>query len=139
MKPFALLFLLLAASAANAQASEPNLYSARHWAVAEKITVMFPNQGTWGTHVDIAGGGVARNAKNSANAVKFLEYLAGAEAQNYFANGNNEWPTAKGVKVDNPALQAMAPRGFKSETIHVTVTGANQPQVQQMLHRVGFK
>lgn len=108
-------------------------------AVVEKIAVMFPNQGTWGTHVNIAGGGVARNAKNRANAVQFLEYLATDEAQQYFANGNNEWPTAKGVKIDNPALQAMSPGGFKSETIHVTAVGANQPKVQQMLDRVGFK
>lgn len=108
-------------------------------AVVEKIAVMFPNQGTWGTHVNIAGGGVARNAKNRANAVQFLEYLATDEAQQYFANGNNEWPTAKGIKIANPALQAMSPNGFKSETIHVTAVGANQQKVQQMLDRVGFK
>ena len=36
---------------------------------------------SWGTHVNIAGGAVAKNAQNPANAVKFLEYLAGTEAQ----------------------------------------------------------
>ena len=109
-------------------------------AMMERVGVVFPNQSSWGTHVNIAGGAVAKNAKNPANAVKFLEYLASAEAQNYFANGNNEWPTAKGVKVNNPALQAMSNGGdFKSETIPLAAVGANQVKVQQMLDRVGFK
>ena len=108
-------------------------------AIADKVSVVFPNQNSWGTHVNIAGGGMAKNAKNSANAIKFLEYLATPPAQNYFADGNNEWPTVTSVKVNNPALQAMSGGAFKSETIPVSVIGANQTKVQQMLDRVGFK
>jgi len=108
-------------------------------AVVERIGVVFPNQGTWGTHVNIAGGAVARHAKNQANAVKFLEYLASPQAQEHFANGNNEWPAAKGVKLSNPALQAMGGGSFKSETIPISVVGMNSVKVQQMLDRVGFR
>ena len=108
-------------------------------AVVERIGVVFPNQGTWGTHVNIAGGAVARHAKNQANAIKFLEYLASPQAQEHFANGNNEWPAAKGVKLNNPALQAMGGGSFKSETIPISVAGMNQVKVQQMLDRVGFR
>jgi len=108
-------------------------------AIADKVGVVFPNQATWGTHLNIAGGAVAKNSKNPANAVKFLEYLASAEAQNYFANGNNEWPVAKGVSTDNPALKAMTNGPFKSETIPISNVAANQAKVQQMLDRVGFK
>jgi iron(III) transport system substrate-binding protein len=107
--------------------------------IADTVGVMFPNQNSWGTHVNIAGGAVAKHAKNPANAVKFLEYLASPQAQDYFATGNNEWPAAKNVKVTNPALTAMAGDGFKSETIPVATVGANQLKVQQMLDRVGFK
>ena len=109
-------------------------------AVANKVGVVFPNQQSWGTHLNIAGGAVAKYSKNEMNAVKFLEYLASPEAQNYFANGNNEWPTAKGVMVDNPALKAMTGNAaFKSETIPISAVGANTTKVQQMLDRVGFK
>lgn len=109
-------------------------------ALMEKVGIVFPNQSTWGTHLNIAGGAVAKNAKNQAAAVKFLEYLASPEAQNYFANGNNEWPTARGVKVSNPALQAMTGGGdFKTETIPLAAVGANTVKVQQMLDRVGFR
>jgi iron(III) transport system substrate-binding protein len=108
-------------------------------AVVERVGVVFPNQGSWGTHVNIAGGAVAKYAKNQANAVKFLEYLASPAAQEHFANGNNEWPVAKGVKLSNPALQAMGGSSFKSETIPISVVGMNQVKVQQMLDRVGFR
>ena len=108
-------------------------------AVVEKVGVVFPNQTSWGTHVNIAGGAVAKHAKNQANAIKFLEYLASPAAQEHFANGNNEWPAAKGVKLDNPALQAMSGGSFKSETIPISTVGKNSVTVQQMLDRVGFR
>ncbi len=108
-------------------------------AIVERVGVVFPNQSTWGAHINVAGGAVAKNAKNQANAVKFLEYLASPAAQNYFANGNNEWPVAKGVAVNNPALTAMAADGFKSETIPISSVAKNMVKVQQMLDRVSFK
>ncbi|MEO8015732.1 extracellular solute-binding protein [Polaromonas sp.] len=107
--------------------------------VADRVGVVFPNQETWGTHVNIAGAAVAKNAKHEANAIKFMEYLATPDAQNYFANGNNEWPAVPTVKVSNPALQAMTGGSFKSETIPVSAIGYNQVKVQQMLDRVGYK
>ena len=108
-------------------------------AVAEKVGVVFPNQSSWGTHLNIAGGAVAKHSKNVDNAIKFLEYLASPSAQNHFANGNNEWPAAKGVSFDNPALKAMTGGSFKSELIPISAVGMNQIKVQQMLDRVGFK
>ena len=108
-------------------------------AVAERVGVVFPNQQSWGTHVNVAGGAVARYSKNPTNAVKFLEYLVSPEAQNHFANGNNEWPVVKGMKLDNPALKAMTGGNFKSELVPISAVGMNQIKVQQMLDRVGFK
>lgn len=107
--------------------------------LAERVGVVFPNQASWGTHMNIAGAAVAKNAKNTANAVKFMEYLATPDAQNYFANGNNEWPAVASVKVSNPALQAMTGGSFKADTTPVSVIGLNQIKVQQMLDRVGYK
>ena len=107
--------------------------------VADRVGVVFPNQESWGTHVNIAGAAVAKNAKNADNAVKFMEYLASPAAQEYFANGNNEWPAVPGLQVSNPALNAMSGGSFKSETIPISAVGNNQIKVQQMLDRVGYK
>lgn len=106
-------------------------------AVVEKIGVVFPNQSSWGTHVNVAGGAVARNSKNRAAAVKFLEYLASDAAQTYFANGNNEYPAVTSVKLDNPALDAFG--NFKAELIPISVVGLNSVRVQLILDRVGYK
>ena len=108
-------------------------------ALANKVGVVFPNQSSWGTHLNIAGGAVAKYAKHPVNAVKFLEYLASPQAQEYLANGNNEWPAVQGIELGNPALKAMTGgKPFKSETIPISAVGANMQRVQQMLDRVGF-
>ncbi len=106
-------------------------------AVVERVGVVFPDQAGAGTHVNISGGAVARNAKNRAAAVRFLEYLVSDEAQRMLADGNNESPVVPSVRVDNPALKAMG--SFKAETVPVAKVGANMPAVQRMLDRVGFK
>jgi iron(III) transport system substrate-binding protein len=103
----------------------------------EKVGIVFPNQADFGTHINIAGAGVAKNSKNPQAAVRFLEYLASDSAQAYFAEGNNEWPAVVSVKLNNPALRVMG--DFKSETVPVSAVGLNQIKVQQMLDRVGYK
>lgn len=108
-------------------------------AVTDKVRVVFPNQGTGGTHVNIAGAAVARHAKHRENAIAFMEYLASPFAQDYFANGNNEFAAANGVKVDNPALKAMGGDNFKPETVPLAAVAKNLTKVQQMLDRVGYK
>lgn len=106
-------------------------------AVMEQVEVVFPDQQGVGTHVNVAGGAVARHARNRAAAVQFLEYLASDAAQTYFADGNNEWPAARSVKANNPALKSLGE--FKQETVPVAAVGARQAEVQQMLDRVGYK
>lgn len=106
-------------------------------AVMEKVGVVFPDQQAGGTHVNIAGAGVARHAPHREAAVKFLEYLASDQAQVYFAAGNNEWPVVSSLAVENPALQAMG--RFRSQSVPVSVIGMNQVRVQQMLDRVNYR
>ncbi len=108
-------------------------------AAMDKVRVVFPNQATSGTHVNIAGAAVARYAKNRDSAIQFMEFLASPFAQDYFANGNNEFPAAKGVKVDNPAIKAMGGDSFKAETVPLGVVAKNLTKVQQMLDRAGYK
>lgn len=105
--------------------------------VAEKIGVVFPNQSSWGTHVNISGAGVMKHAPNREAAVKFLEYLASDEAQRYFADGNNEWPVVASVKVDNPVLARFG--AFRQDALNVAILGRNQPSSQKIYDRVAWK
>ena len=105
--------------------------------VAELVGLVFPNQRTWGTHVNISGAGVLKHAPHREAAVQFLEYLASDEAQRYFADGNNEWPVVQGVKVDNPVLNTFG--DFRHDRINVAVLGRNQPSSQKIYDRVAWK
>jgi len=105
--------------------------------VAEKVGVVFPNQASWGTHVNISGAGVMKHAPNREAAVKFLEYLASDEAQRYFADGNNEWPVVASVKIDNPVLKTFG--SFRQDALNVAVLGRNQPESQKIYDRVAWK
>ena len=105
--------------------------------VAERLGIVLPNQASWGTHVNISGAGVLKNAPHREAAVRFLEYLASDDAQRYFADGNNEWPVVASVKVDNPVLVSLG--NFKRDALNVAVLGRNQPGSQKIYDRVAWK
>lgn len=105
--------------------------------VVARVGFLWPNQATSGAHVNVSGGAVARHAPNRANAVRFLEYLAGAQAQTYFADGNNEWPVVKDARVDNPALARLGE--FKAENVPVSSIGKGQIAAQRILDRAGYR
>ncbi len=105
--------------------------------VVSKVGFLWPNQSSAGTHVNISGAGVAKNAPNKAHAIAFLEYLSSPSAQSYFANGNNEFPTAKGATLNNPELSSLG--NFKQEQIAVSTMGKNTVAAQRILDRVGYK
>lgn len=106
-------------------------------AVMAKLGFIWPDQAGKGTHVNVAGAGVAKHAPNRDAAVKFLEYLASDEAQAYFANGNNEWPAVPTAKVDNVALTSLG--DFKAEAVPIGVIAKNLPEAQRILDRAGYK
>lgn len=115
-----------------------NSEAAEDQAVVERVGWVFPNQDDFGTHVNISGGGVVANAPNRDNAVRFLEYLASDEAQQYFANGNNEYAVVEGVQVDNPALDTIG-RDFVADKLNVAVLGRNQTQAQIIYDQAGWE
>lgn len=106
-------------------------------AVAEKVGLAFPNQATWGTHVNISGAGVAKHAPHRDAAVKFLEYLVSDAAQRHFAAGNNEWPVVAGAEAANPVLASFG--DFKHDRVNVAVFGRHQPVAQRIYDRVGWR
>ena len=103
----------------------------------QAVGLIWPNQKSFGTHMNVSGGGVLKSAPHRDAAVLYLEYLASDAAQSYFANGNNEWPVAKGAKLDNAALSSLG--NFKMDTLNVAALGKNQPVAQKIFDRVGYK
>ncbi len=105
--------------------------------IVSKVGFVWPNQSGTGAHVNISGAGVAKNSPNKAHAIAFLEYLASPSAQNYFANGNNEFPVAKGAELNNPELASLGK--FKQEQVPISNIAKNTVVAQRILDRVGYK
>jgi len=103
----------------------------------EKVGVVWPDQKGNGTHINVSGGGMLKHAPHKEAAVKFLEYLASDEAQRYFADGNNEWPAVPGVKVSNPALDALGK--FKADNLPVGSLAMYRAKAQVIFDRAGYR
>ncbi len=105
--------------------------------VMEKVGVVWPNQKTSGTHINVSGAGMLKNAPHKAAAVKFLEYLASDEAQRYFADGNNEWPVVASLKVSNPALESLGK--FKADALPVGSLAMYRAKAQILFDRANYR
>ena len=104
--------------------------------VMDAIGVIFPNQDDRGTHVNISGAGVLKHAPNRENAIRFIEYLTEESAQQYFANGNNEYPAAQGVKASS-VVEGLGE--FKEDQLNVSALGANQSKAVEIFDRARWR
>jgi len=112
-----------------------NAEDAEKAAIGEKIGVLFPNQETTGTHVNISGAGVAANAPNPDNAKALITFLLREDVQGRFALGNNEYPVVEGVVTQGP----VATLGdFRADDLSVTAYGENQPAAIRIFDAVDW-
>lgn len=102
-----------------------------------KLAVVWPNQASWGTHVNVSGAGVLKHAPHKEAALKFMEYLASDEAQGYFANGNNEWPVVKSAVAKNKELESLG--SFKADAMPIGDLSKNVANAQKAFDRAGWK
>ena len=98
--------------------------------------IFWPNQNDRGVHVNVSGAGVTKHAKHPEAAVKFLEWLSSAKAQNLFADANLEFPVNPKVKPD-PLVAAWG--SFKQDSISVAEAGKLQTKAVMLMDRAGYK
>ncbi len=97
---------------------------------------IFPAQNAEGAHMNLSGGGVAANAPNRDNAIKFMEYLASDQAQQYFSAGNDEYPAVPGVGLS----ESVAALGiFRPDAVDLSAVAKNVPTAQQIFNQVGWE
>ena len=94
------------------------------------------NQQTTGTHVNVSGAGVTTHAKNRANAVKLLEFLSTAEAQQMFADVAFEYPANPQAAV-SPLVAKWGK--FKQDDINIASAGEFQAAATRLADRAGYK
>lgn len=102
----------------------------------DQIGWTFPNQDDFGAHMNISGGGVAAHAPNKENAIKFMEYLASDQAQQYFSAGNDEYPAVPGVGLA-PSVAALGI--FRPDALPLSNISENIDAAQRVLATSGWR
>ncbi|WP_292288478.1 extracellular solute-binding protein [Marivita sp.] len=102
----------------------------------DMIGWVFPNQDSFGAHINISGGAVAANAPNRENAIEFLEYLASEQAQEYFSAGNDEYPVVEGAPLAD-SVQTLG--AFEEDDIPLSDIADNINVAQRILAEAGWK
>jgi iron(III) transport system substrate-binding protein len=104
--------------------------------VTEKVKLAFPSLDGKGAHVNISGGGVARNAPNKANAIRLLEFFASAQTQSHIAKHNNEYPASPDVPAPAP-VDSYAK--FAAHPMNVAAFARRQPEAQSVMSAAGWR
>ncbi|WGK68668.1 extracellular solute-binding protein [Candidatus Haliotispira prima] len=66
--------------------------------VGESLGIIFPNQTSRGTHVNISGLAISKYAGNRSNAIALIEFLLSKESQQRITDENFEYPANASVK-----------------------------------------
>jgi iron(III) transport system substrate-binding protein len=103
------------------------------WGAA--IKVILPTFQGGGTHVNISGASVAKNAPNRVAAIRFLEYLVSNEAQKVYAEANFEYPVTAGAAA-HPIIAALGP--LKVDTLQLAEIARHRAAASRLVDKVGF-
>jgi len=105
----------------------------KQWAAAIKI--LFPNAKGRGTHVNISGAVLAKNAPNRANGVKLIEFLTSDTGQRVYAERVNEYPLEPGI----PVSEIVASWGpLKPDALAFDKIAALRKKASEIFDKVGF-
>ena len=103
---------------------------------ASKVGLFWPNQQGRGAHVNISGAGVTRSSKNKEEAIRLLEFLAGEEAQAWYAEHNHEFP----VRADVPVSDTLRQWGeFKADQLELSKLGIHNASAVRLMDRAGWQ
>ncbi|MGU3538490.1 extracellular solute-binding protein [Methylobacterium sp. A54F] len=101
----------------------------------EAIRVVLPTFAGGGTHVNVSGAVVAKNAPNRDEAVRLLEYLVSDEAQGLYARTDYEYPVKPGAPID-PLLAELGP--LKIDDTPLAEIARNRKAASLLVDKVGF-
>jgi len=102
---------------------------------AEATRVILPTFEGGGTHVNLSGVLLAKHAPNRANGLKLIEWLAGEQAQQIYADANYEYPVRAGVAI-NPTIAGYGK--LNADPMPIAKIAANRKAAATLVDKVGF-
>ena len=106
----------------------------QEWGSAIKVILPTFADGA-GTHVNINGAAVAKNAPNRDNAVKLMEFLVSPEAQAIYARANYEYPVVEGAEID-PLIAELGE--LKVDPLPLIEAAKERKAASELVDKVGF-
>ena len=105
-------------------------------AAAKAVGVFFPDQEAAGTHINICGVGLTKNAENPEDALKLVEYLLSAPVQEKLSLGNSEFPVNPLAK-KAPLLESWGE--FKTQSVDFAELARNRAKATEILESTNWK
>jgi len=105
----------------------------KEWAAA--IKVLFPNVADRGTHVNVSGMSLVKNAPNRDNAIRLMEFLASAEAQEIYAEQVYEYPVTPGARLSDDVASFGE---IKPDALPLSEIAALRKQASELVDKVRF-
>ena len=102
------------------------------------VSVFFPNQGEneRGSHINISGFAMTKNAPNKENSIKLLEYLTSVEAQETYVNNSYEYPANPLVK---PSDIVQSWGQFRVDKLDLNKLGTYRNEAIKVFDKTGWK
>ena len=105
----------------------------QQWAASVKM--LFPNAQDRGTHINLSGMILAKNAPNKENAIRFMEFLSSDDAQEIYAEVNHEYPVKEGV----PWSDLVKSWGeLKPDSLSLEQVATLRKKASEMIDKVAF-
>ena len=102
---------------------------------AESIKVLFPNSADRGSHVNISGMALAKNAPNKEQAIQLMEFLVSPEGQKIYAEQVFEYPVAEGAE---PSDIVKSFGDIKPDTLPLAEIASHRKAASELVDKVGF-
>ena len=104
----------------------------------KSISVFFPNQGDGqrGSHINVSGVALAKNAPNKSNALKLIEYLTSDEAQEIYVNNTYEYSVKPNIEPNDIVKEWGA---FKKDPLDLNMLGSKRNDAIRIFDAGGWK
>ena len=102
------------------------------------VGVFFPNQGEdeSGSHINVSGIGLAKNAPNKENAIKLMEFLTSESAQKTYTNTSYEYPANPSVE-PNEIVKKWG--SFKKDNLDLNKLGVFRNKAIEIFDKSDWK
>jgi iron(III) transport system substrate-binding protein len=102
---------------------------------AASVNMIFPDQQSYGTHMNVSGMALTKSAPNRENAIKLMTFLSDDLAQQMYAEQNFEYPVKPGVPWSG-LLQSFG--AYKADDLGLAEIAKHRKAASKLADKVGY-